>query len=54
MLESLLDKVAGPHEIFRDTYLEELMRSAPSVISVEVKCKSKYHHSVFMSHKKGK
>ena len=36
MLESLLSKVAGSHEIFKNTYLEEHLQATASVISIEV------------------
>ena len=38
MLESLLNKVASSHEIFKNTYLEEHLQATASVISVEVLC----------------
>ena len=36
VLDSLLNKIAGPHKIFKNTYLEEYLRTTASVISVEI------------------
>ena len=49
VLESLLNKVAGHYEIFKNTYLEEHVRTTASVISFEVlvvKCESKCQHFI--------
>ena len=38
MLEFLLNKVAGPHKIFKNTSLEEHLQTTAPVISDEILC----------------